>query len=92
MEGDACASLWLVCFKGHFFLHLQCKEIIACKYFSGTDFLLEIAADSAPAVHIVGYLEAGPAFAPDVAPRQGGHSPPVLPPHRVASAFCHRMW
>lgn len=71
---------------------ISSKEIIACKYFSGTDFLLEIAADSAPAVHIVGYLEAGPAFAPDVAPRQGGYSPLVLPPRRVASVFCRRMW
>ena len=92
MEGDAPASFWLVCFKGHFFLHLQCKEIIACKYFSGTDFLLGIAADSAPAVHIVGYLEANPAFAPDVAPWWGGRSPLVLPPRWVASAFCRRMW
>lgn len=80
MEGDAPASLWLVCVKGHFFLHLQRKEIIACKCFSGTDFLLERAADSAPAVHIVGYREAGPAFAPDVAPWRGGRSPPVFPP------------
>lgn len=92
MDGHARASSWLVCFKGHFFLHLRCKEIIACKYFSGTDFLLEIAADSAPAVHIPRYLEAGPAFAPDTAPRRGGSSPLVLPPRRVASAFCRRMW
>lgn len=92
MEGDARAPLWLVCFKGHFFLRLQRKEIIVCKSFSGTDFLLEIAADSAPAVHIARYSEAGPAFAPDVAPRRGGRSPPVLPPRRVASAFCCRMW
>lgn len=41
---------------------------------------LGLISCSAPALHIVGYLEASRAVTPEVAPWRGGRSPPVLPP------------